>query len=75
VDYSFCCCVQANSNLWQAMQRNSGADWYISGSQPSRAPFSIRLITLSTRKTLTAVNVIPQNWKPGATYRSIVNFD
>lgn len=66
-------CRQANSNSWQPMQQTWGANWALS-SGPLTAPFSIRLTTLSTGKTLIINNAIPQNWQPNATYGSNANF-
>ena len=66
-------CLQANSNSWQPMQQTWGANWALS-SGPLIAPFSIRLTTLSTGKTLIINNAIPQNWQPNATYGSNANF-
>jgi len=65
---------QANSDTWQGMHQTWGANWCLN-SGPLEAPFSIRLQSLSTGKTLTANNVIPQSWQPSATYRSLVNYD
>lgn len=65
--------LQANSNSWQPMQQTWGANWALS-SGPLLAPFSIRLTTLSTGKTLIINNAIPQNWQPNATYGSNANF-
>nr|ADE77703.1 unknown [Picea sitchensis] len=44
------------------MQQTWGANWSLN-SDPLQAPFSIRLKCLSTGRTLTANNVIPQNWQ------------
>lgn len=65
---------QANSDTWQAMQQIWGANWCLN-SGPLQAPFSIWLQSLSTQRTLTVYNVIPQSWQPRATYRSLVNYD
>jgi len=64
---------QANSNTWQGMEQTWGANWCLN-SGPLQSPFSIRLQSLSTGRTLTANNVIPQNWQASATYRSLVNY-
>ncbi|KAA3462096.1 Major pollen allergen Lol pI [Gossypium australe] len=38
-------------------------------------PFSLRLTSLDSRKTIVATTVIPAGWEPGKTYRSVVNFN
>lgn len=70
-----CCCVQAKSNSWLPMQQTWGANWALRPGFALQPPFSFRLSTLSTGKTVTATNVVPQNWQAGATYSSLVNFD
>ncbi|KAK9913998.1 hypothetical protein M0R45_037797 [Rubus argutus] len=37
-------------------------------------PLSIRLTSQYSGQTLLAKNVIPNGWKPGATYKSLVNY-
>ncbi|XP_020677436.1 expansin-B15-like [Dendrobium catenatum] len=59
---------------WQAMQNLNGAVWKLNWASPLQPPFSLRLTTLATGKTLTAINVIPQGWKPGTSYKSSVNY-
>uniref|UniRef100_A0A0D6QWZ6 Expansin-like EG45 domain-containing protein n=1 Tax=Araucaria cunninghamii TaxID=56994 RepID=A0A0D6QWZ6_ARACU len=65
---------QANSESWEEMEHLWGAYWALN-SGPLKAPFSIRLQTLSTGRTLTANDVIPQNWQPDATYVSLLNYN
>ncbi|KAK4269810.1 hypothetical protein QN277_022919 [Acacia crassicarpa] len=65
---------QANSEQWQAMQLNSGATWKLNAAIPLQAPFSIRLTTFESKKTLEAINVIQAGWSPGQIYQSSVNF-
>ncbi|GJN02257.1 hypothetical protein PR202_ga19589 [Eleusine coracana subsp. coracana] len=65
---------QANSVEWLDMKHVWGATWCLVRG-PLVGPFSVRLTTLSGRKTLTARDVIPKNWTPKATYTSRLNFD
>ncbi|XP_062226245.1 expansin-B17 [Phragmites australis] len=65
---------QANSVQWLDMKHVWGATWCLVRG-PLVGPFSVRLATLSARKTLTARDVIPKNWTPKATYTSRLNFE
>ncbi|KAL6651091.1 hypothetical protein ACP70R_010016 [Stipagrostis hirtigluma subsp. patula] len=65
---------QANSVQWLDMRHVWGATWCLVRG-PLVGPFSVRLTTLSARKTLTARDVIPKNWTPKATYTSRLNFE
>ncbi|KGN43607.1 expansin-B3 [Cucumis sativus] len=64
---------QANSKEWMEMAHVWGATWCINGG-PLKGPFSVKVTTLSTAKTLSARDVIPRNWSPKATYTSRLNF-
>ncbi|GJN26930.1 hypothetical protein PR202_gb14897 [Eleusine coracana subsp. coracana] len=66
--------IEANSVEWLDMKHVWGATWCLVRG-PLVGPFSVRLTTLSGRKTLTARDVIPKNWRPKATYTSRLNFD
>ncbi|KAG9452305.1 hypothetical protein H6P81_005209 [Aristolochia fimbriata] len=64
----------SSNSEWMSLQQSWGADWRLNPGSMLHAPFSIRLTSLRSRKTLVVRNVIPADWKPGATYRSVVNF-
>ncbi|XP_074588435.1 expansin-B16-like [Curcuma longa] len=65
---------QANSVVWQEMKHVWGASWCIVNGGPLQGPFSVKLTTLTSRRTLSARDVIPRNWTPKATYTSRLNF-
>ncbi|KAK1261209.1 Expansin-B17 [Acorus gramineus] len=62
-----------SSEDWLEMKHIWGANWCIIGG-PLKGPFSLKLTTLSTQRTLSARDVIPRNWSPKATYTSGLNF-
>ncbi|KAH9744143.1 expansin-B3 [Citrus sinensis] len=64
---------EASSSEWLQMNHVWGANWCIIGG-PLKGPFSVKLTTLSTGRTLSARAVIPSNWSPKATYTSRLNF-
>ncbi|KAE8736389.1 Expansin-B17 [Hibiscus syriacus] len=64
---------EANSNEWLEMSHVWGANWCIIKG-PLKGPFSVKLTTLSTGRTLSARDVIPRNWSSKATYTSRLNF-
>ncbi|THG13684.1 hypothetical protein TEA_007423 [Camellia sinensis var. sinensis] len=64
---------EASSIEWVEMKHIWGATWCIVGG-PLKGPFSVKLTTLSTARTLSARDVIPSNWSPKATYTSRLNF-
>ncbi|XP_068646103.1 expansin-B16-like [Aristolochia californica] len=64
---------QVNSPNWLEMKHLWGANWCIIGG-PLHGPFSVKLTSLSTQRSLSAREVIPRNWSPRATYTSRLNF-
>lgn len=66
--------MQGNSKSWQQMTHKWGVNWVLNSPNALQPPFSIRLTSLSGKKTLTANSVIPKNWQPNATYKSNVNY-
>ncbi|KAL4323365.1 hypothetical protein GQ457_11G000730 [Hibiscus cannabinus] len=63
-----------DSDSWQPMQQSWGAVWKLDAGSQLQAPLSIKLTSLDSGKTIVATSVIPAGWKPGKTYRSVVNF-
>ncbi|URD98255.1 atexpb2, expb2, athexp beta 1.4 atexpb2 (expansin b2) [Musa troglodytarum] len=53
-----------------SMQQSWGAVWKLNSARQLQAPFSIRLTTLLSNRTIVADDVIPSTWLPGETYRS-----
>ncbi|XP_024023418.1 expansin-B3-like [Morus notabilis] len=64
---------EGSSNQWLEMSHLWGANWCFNGG-PLKGPFSVKLKTLSTGRTLSARDVIPSNWSPKGTYTSRFNF-
>lgn len=56
------------------MQEMRSAVWKVNSGSALKGPFNIRLTSAESHKVVVAYNVIPANWKPSETYRSIVNF-
>ncbi|KAL6123391.1 hypothetical protein ACLB2K_075913 [Fragaria x ananassa] len=58
---------------WCDMQQSWGAVWKLdAGGSPLKPPLSLKVTSQYSRKTLLAENVIPTNWQPGCSYRSVV---
>lgn len=64
----------SGSGEWRSMTQSWGAVWKLDAGSELHAPFSIKLTSEYSGKTLVAKNVIPQGWKAGASYRSVVNY-
>ncbi|MCE3050172.1 Expansin-B15 [Datura stramonium] len=65
---------RSSISKWRQMQQSWGAVWKLDAGSELHPPFSIRLTSQYSDQTLIAKNVIPTGWKPGATYRSLVNY-
>ncbi|KAL2234039.1 putative expansin-B2 [Sesamum indicum] len=65
-----------SGGAWLPMQQSWGAVWKVDLPSNYKPPFSIRLTAggSNSRKTVVADKVIPANYNPGQTYRSLVNF-
>lgn len=67
--------MNSKDEEWLPMQHSWGATWKIDLANGVKGPFSIRLTTLRTKQVIVAKNVIPANWEPGNSYKSLVNFN
>ncbi|CAL5065746.1 unnamed protein product [Urochloa decumbens] len=65
--------MEAGSGVWAPMAHNWGATWRLNNGRKLNAPFGLRL-TSDSGRVLVANNAIPAKWKPGKTYRSLVNY-
>jgi hypothetical protein len=64
-----------SNNEWRAMQQSWGAVWKLDAGSQLQPPLSIRLTSQYSDQTLVAKDVIPNGWKPGSSYRSLVNYN
>lgn len=65
---------EGSGGEWRSMAQSWGAVWKLDAGSELHAPFSIKLTSEYSGKTLVAENVIPQGWTAGGTYRSVVNY-
>ncbi|KAL8518076.1 hypothetical protein ACS0TY_009385 [Phlomoides rotata] len=65
--------ISSNSKGWISMQQSIGAIWKVDLREGIRGPYSVRITTIESRKTVVARNIIPANWGAGQYYRSRVN--
>ena len=65
--------MEAGSRRWIPMAHNWGAVWRLNNGRKLKAPFGLRL-TSDSGKILVVPSAIPAAWKPGKTYRSLVNY-
>ncbi|CAA0376992.1 unnamed protein product [Arabidopsis thaliana] len=66
--------IQPAGGSFISMQEMRSAVWKVNSGSALRGPFNIRLTSGESHKVIVAYNVIPANWKPDESYRSIVNF-
>ncbi|KAL8533192.1 hypothetical protein ACS0TY_009439 [Phlomoides rotata] len=62
-----------SSKGWISMQQSWGSTWKVDLRDGTRGPYSVRITTIESRKTVVAKNIIPANWVAGQYYRSQVN--
>ncbi|KAK4385557.1 Expansin-B4 [Sesamum angolense] len=66
--------LPSNSRNPLFMKQVFGATWKADIPSGIKGPYSVRITSLESRKTVTAYNAIPENWLPGKYYISNVNF-
>ncbi|KAL0303520.1 UNVERIFIED_CONTAM: Expansin-B4 [Sesamum radiatum] len=64
----------SNSKNPLVMQPVFGATWKANLPIGIKGPYSVRITSLESKKTVTAYNTIPADWHPGQYYISKVNF-
>nr|CAB3452757.1 unnamed protein product [Digitaria exilis] len=65
--------MEAGSATWTPMSHNWGATWRLNNGRRLNGPFGLRL-TSDSGRVLVVNHAIPASWKPGKTYRSLVNY-
>ncbi|GFQ03655.1 putative expansin-b14 [Phtheirospermum japonicum] len=58
----------SNSKGWLTMQQSWGATWKVGLPEGISGPYSVKIITIESKKVLYKSNVIPANWAPGKYY-------
>ncbi|KAL0317274.1 UNVERIFIED_CONTAM: putative expansin-B2 [Sesamum angustifolium] len=66
--------IPSSSGQSLHMQPVFGATWKADIPNGITGPYSVRITSLESRRTITAYNSIPANWHPGQYYISNVNF-
>jgi hypothetical protein len=59
---------------WTPLSQSWGAIWRLDSNHPLQGPFSVRITTLTSGKTIEAQNVIPADYVPNTVYESTVQF-
>lgn len=65
---------EKGSEEWKPLNESWGAIWRIDTPKPLKGPFSLRVTTESDQK-LVANDIIPNNWKADALYKSEIQVD
>ncbi|CAL5080018.1 unnamed protein product [Urochloa decumbens] len=65
--------MEAGSSKWTPMAHSWGALWRLNNGKRLSAPFGLRL-TSDSGRVLVVSNAIAAGWKPGSTYRPLVNY-
>ncbi|KAL0292294.1 UNVERIFIED_CONTAM: putative expansin-B2 [Sesamum calycinum] len=66
--------IPSNSGQPLYMQQVFGATWKADIPIGTSGPYSVRITSLDSRRTITAYNSIPADWHPGQYYIANVNF-
>ncbi|KAK4431029.1 Expansin-B4 [Sesamum alatum] len=66
--------LPSNSGQPLYMQQSFGATWKVDIPIGITGPYSVRITSLESRRTITAYKSIPADWHPGQYYISNVNF-
>ncbi|KAL0303518.1 UNVERIFIED_CONTAM: Expansin-B4 [Sesamum radiatum] len=66
--------LPSNSKTPLFMQHVFGATWKADIPLGIKGPYSVRITSLESKKTITAYNSIPADWAPGKYYIANINF-